>query len=136
MKRNFSTLNTVQANIKLHFGAQLDRDEQQRLNFILTELFIADSKKESITLDVKTLFDMIQLAYDASQSQPTQTQRVQLSKEQLEKVFLSLVQEFVHKYKTCVTDLKFAIANIIPHPELSEESHKLLQKELEANFVG
>jgi hypothetical protein len=134
MKRNFSTLNTVQANIKLHFGAQLDKDEQQRLNFILTELFIVNSKKESITLDVKTLFDMIQLAYKASQSQPTQ--RVQLSKEQLEKVFLSLVQEFIHKYKTCVTDLNFTTTTIIPHPELSEESHKLLQKELETNFVG
>ena len=60
MKRNFSTLNTTQANIQLQFGAQLDKDEQQRLNFILTELFIVDSKKESITLDVEKLFDMFQ----------------------------------------------------------------------------
>ena len=134
MKRNFSTLNTVQANIKLHFGAQLDKDEQQRLNFILTELFVVTRQQESITLDVEKLFDMIPLAYKASQSQPPQ--RVQLSKEQLEKVLLDLVQEFIHKYKTCVTDLNFTTTTIIPHPELSEESHKLLQKELETNFVG
>lgn len=134
MKRNFSTLNTVQEKIKLQFGNQLDKDEQQRLNFILTELFIVNSKKESITLDVKTLFDMIQLAYKTSQAQPTQ--RVQLSSQQLEEVFLNLVKELTHKYKTCVTDLRFATTDIIPHPELSEESHKLLQRELEAQFVG
>lgn len=117
------------------FSKLSNTEDSTRLISTLTELFVVDIKTYSIRLKLALLFGYMRLSLVLYRTKAREN-TVAFSQQKLELYFVDVVKDIIRVYQKLVTSVKFTSVELDACEELSEETCKLIQQELKAQFVG